>query len=57
MRSFGRRAALGGAALLAAARPGLAQAGPVRIGVLTDETGPYADSGGAGSIVAARMAA
>jgi len=62
MRSFGRRAALGGVALLAAARSGHAQAGyvqvgPVRIGVLTDETGPYADSGGAGSIAAARMAA
>ena len=28
----------------------------VRIGVLTDETGPYADSAGAGSILAARMA-
>ena len=30
---------------------------PVRIGVLTDETGPYADSGGPGSIRAAGMAA
>jgi len=29
----------------------------VRIGVLTDETGPYADSAGAGSVLAARMAA
>ncbi len=28
----------------------------VRIGVLTDETGPYADSAGAGSVLAARMA-
>ncbi|MBC7800793.1 MAG: ABC transporter substrate-binding protein [Gemmatimonadaceae bacterium] len=28
----------------------------VRIGVLTDETGPYADSAGAGSVQAARMA-
>jgi len=29
----------------------------VRIGVLTDESGPYADSAGAGSVLAARMAA
>lgn len=57
---FGRRAALGGVAGVAAS--GLfgkvqAQDTPVRIGVLTDETGQYANSGGAGSIVAARMAA
>jgi len=40
------------------ARPARAQGEkPLRIGVLTDETGPYADSGGPGSIVAARMAA
>jgi branched-chain amino acid transport system substrate-binding protein len=31
--------------------------GVVRIGVLTDETGPYADSAGPGSVTAARMAA
>ena len=30
---------------------------PLRIGVLTDETGPYADSGGLGSVLAAQMAA
>src|ERR1700722_16274843 len=29
----------------------------LRIGVLTDEAGPYADGGGAGSILAAQMAA
>ncbi len=52
---FGRRALLGGAALLAATRA-RAQDAPVRIGVLTDEAGPYADSGGAGSVAAARMA-
>ena len=34
-----------------------AQAAPIRIGVLTDESGPYASSGGAGSIAAAQMAA
>jgi len=63
---IGRRAAIGGGALLAAspllgARRARAQqggaAGPIRIGVLTDETGPYADSGGKGSVLAAQMAA
>jgi len=58
---FGRRAVLGGAAALAggarAGAQGAAQgAQPVRIGVLTDEGGPYASSGGAGSVAAARMA-
>ncbi len=52
---FGRRAALGGAAALAGVRAH-AQNDRVRIGVLTDETGPYASSGGAGSVAAARMA-
>ena len=33
-----------------------AQGQPIRIGVLTDESGPYASSGGPGSIAAARMA-
>jgi branched-chain amino acid transport system substrate-binding protein len=39
--------------------PALAQVSDdvVRIGVLTDETGPYADSAGPGSVAAARMAA
>jgi branched-chain amino acid transport system substrate-binding protein len=60
---IGRRAALGGGALLAVGpllgtRRARAQqgAGPMRIGVLTDETGPYADSGGKGSVLAAQMA-
>jgi len=48
---------LGGAAALASAGRARAQgAAPVRIGVLTDEGGPYASSGGAGSVAAARMA-
>src|SRR4051794_13609487 len=34
-----------------------ADSAPVKIGVLTDETGPFADSGGIGSTVAAEMAA
>ena len=54
VRRVGRRAVLAGAALLAG--PARAQAAPVRIGVLTDESGPYASSGGAGSVAAARMA-
>lgn len=49
--------ALGAAGLGAAGpRPARAQSGPIRIGVLTDESGPYASSGGPGSIAAARMA-
>jgi branched-chain amino acid transport system substrate-binding protein len=55
---FGRRALLGGAAFAAMPAAGArAQAArPVRIGVLTDASGPYVDSGGPGSQVAARMA-
>lgn len=54
--SVGRRAVLG--AGLAAALPGRsrAQQAAVRIGVLTDLVGPYADSGGPGSVLAAQMA-
>ena len=57
--SFGRRALLAGtAASVAATGAGRvrAQANLVQIGVLTDESGPYVDSGGPGSIFAARMA-
>ena len=54
-RTIRRRALLAGAAALPLAAR--AQAAPIKIGVLTDETGPYADSGGPGSIVAAQMAA
>lgn len=57
MAGFGRRAALGGGLAAWAAGPAAAQpSGPVRIGVLTDAAGPYADSGGPGSLLAARMA-
>jgi branched-chain amino acid transport system substrate-binding protein len=59
-RTFGRRAVLGGAGafgVVASLRGVRAAADTVRIGVLTDESGPYRDSGGAGSILAARMAA
>ena len=52
-----RRTLLGSAAAGAAGfRSARAQTGPIRIGVLTDEAGPYASSGGAGSIAAAQMA-
>jgi branched-chain amino acid transport system substrate-binding protein len=50
-----RRTLLASAPLLAAI-PARAQQNPIRIGVLTDESGPYASSGGPGSITAARMA-
>lgn len=53
-QNVGRRAVLAGAALLGGRAR--AQEAPVRIGVLTDEAGPYASSGGAGSVAAARMA-
>lgn len=54
---LGRRALLGGAlAVPLRAQAQGAGPGPVKIGVLTDENGPYRDSGGAGSILAARMA-
>jgi branched-chain amino acid transport system substrate-binding protein len=56
----GRRAVLAGVAMAATApmfRAAAASTAPVRIAVLTDENGPYTDSGGAGNITAARMAA
>jgi branched-chain amino acid transport system substrate-binding protein len=55
--TIARRTLLAAAPLAATLRPARAQSGSVRIGVLTDEAGPYASSGGAGSIAAARMAA
>ncbi|WP_246731352.1 ABC transporter substrate-binding protein [Methylocapsa sp. S129] len=51
--------ALGGSALVAAAMPrALAQTASsvVKIGVIADQSGPYADNGGPGSALAARMA-
>jgi branched-chain amino acid transport system substrate-binding protein len=55
---LGRRGALAGG-VLAAGLPRLsraAQSDAITIGVLNDQTGPYADSGGPGSVLAARMA-
>jgi branched-chain amino acid transport system substrate-binding protein len=51
-----RRALAGGALTMAAVRAH-AQAAPVRVGVLTDMTGLYADAIGPGSFLAAQMAA
>ncbi len=47
---------LAGAAAAAFVKPARAVETPVRLAVLTDENGPYADSGGPGCIAAARMA-
>jgi branched-chain amino acid transport system substrate-binding protein len=52
----GRRSVLAGAAVAGLAHRARA-ANPVRIAILTDENGPYADSGGPGNVVAAHMAA
>lgn len=52
-----RRRVLAGAGALAAGPVFGASSGPVRVGVLTDASGPYSDSGGAGSVAAATMAA
>ncbi len=56
MPDFNRRVFLGAALTMAATR-GHAQKAPVRIGVLTDMTGLFADAIGPGSVFAARMAA
>jgi branched-chain amino acid transport system substrate-binding protein len=55
-----KRKLLATAALAACALAGTAQAeisdGIVKIGVLNDMSGPYADIGGPGSVIAAKMA-
>ncbi len=45
-----------GAAATSASRPARAQAAPLRIGLLTDLSGPYRDSSGASSVACARQA-
>src|ERR1700741_2433404 len=52
----GRRSVLAGAAVAGLTHRARA-ANPVRIAILTDENGPYADNGGPCKIVVARMAA
>ena len=50
-------AALAAGALAALPRPARAQAPVIRIGVLNDQSGPYRDNTGAGSVECARQAA
>jgi branched-chain amino acid transport system substrate-binding protein len=51
------RVALAVLGVLAWTAPGRAQdAGPIRIGVLNDQSGVYSDFGGVGSVIAAQMA-
>ena len=57
MTALTRRSLLAAPLLAGLSRRASAQSAPIRIGVLTDESGPYASSGGAGSIAAAQMAA
>ncbi|TYL84006.1 ABC transporter substrate-binding protein [Bradyrhizobium cytisi] len=58
--NFARGAALGGLALVLSALPAFAGPGisddVVKIGILNDQSGPYADLSGQGSVVAAQMA-
>ena len=52
-----KRLFLAGAALgVLLASPALAQQKTIKLGVLTDMSGPYADVGGAGSVLAAQLA-
>jgi branched-chain amino acid transport system substrate-binding protein len=46
-----------GLALLAAAGPARAEDGVLRVGIITDMSGQYADGNGTGSVIAAQMAA
>ncbi|MGA9868336.1 MAG: ABC transporter substrate-binding protein [Acetobacteraceae bacterium] len=60
MNQITRRAALGALATIPLARPAIVRAQssskPVRIGLLSDMTGPYRDDGGPGDMVTANMA-
>ena len=49
-------AGLGAAALATRFRSARAQAAPLRIGVISDQSGPYRGTGGPGSVAAARLA-
>ena len=52
-----RQSMIGGIAAAVAVRPGRAQGQPVRVGILEDMSGVFADLGGPSSVVAAKMAA
>ena len=58
MMSLSRRAAMfGGAAVATVLRPRRGRAGqPIRLGILTDMSGPYSEDAGPGSVVAAKLA-
>ncbi|MGF7160004.1 branched-chain amino acid transport system substrate-binding protein [Rhodoligotrophos appendicifer] len=48
--------AMAAAAVLMTASVGFAQSPPLKIGILNDQNGPFADLGGKGSVLAAQMA-
>ena len=50
-----RRLALAGLASIGLAPPGRAQERPIRIGVLSDMSGPYHDTGGPTVVASARQ--
>ncbi len=58
MMSLSRRAAMfGGAAVASVLRPRRGRAAqPIRLGILTDMSGPYSEDAGPGSVVAAKLA-
>ncbi len=56
MSFIDRRSLIAGAAAMTIPHRRAKAATPIRIGVLTDMTGPYADDSGKGSVVAARLA-
>jgi branched-chain amino acid transport system substrate-binding protein len=53
---LGRGITLGAIAVVGAVGSASAQSGPIRIGVLNDQSGLYAEFGGMGSVTAAKMA-
>ena len=53
---MGFRSVLAAAVAMLAAVPALAQTKPIRIGVLNDQSGVFADYQGEGSVIAARLA-
>jgi branched-chain amino acid transport system substrate-binding protein len=54
-RRFAQTSAIGAAALLAA-RPSRAQSKPVKIGIMSDMSGPYAEATGPGDVLGAKLA-
>ncbi len=56
MPHVSRRTILAGTAALAGTRAARAQPAPIRIGVISDQAGPYRGTGGPGSVAGARLA-